>query len=110
MRNDKNLPLPLMQNAALQKAGIDAVYVPILVTSAYLSKAVHAVCGLQMPGSNLMIRHTSERHGSCCASSCAGRRSRHADRPRAEAFRFSFAEPAPQGIMQATRERRCCEK
>jgi shikimate dehydrogenase len=48
---------PLMQNAALQKAGIDAVYVPFHVTPAQLGAAVQAVRALQMPGVNLTLPH-----------------------------------------------------
>ena len=48
---------PAMQNAALRKAGIDAVYVPFHVTPAQLGDAVRAVRALQMPGVNLTIPH-----------------------------------------------------
>ncbi len=48
---------PAMQNAALQKAGIDAVYVPFHVTPAQLCDAVCAVRALQISGVNLTIPH-----------------------------------------------------
>jgi shikimate dehydrogenase len=48
---------PVMHNAALQKAGIDAVYVPFHVTPALLPEAVRALRALQMPGINLTIPH-----------------------------------------------------
>jgi shikimate dehydrogenase len=48
---------PAMHNAALRKAGIDAVYVPFHVTPARLCGAVQAVRALQMPGVNLTIPH-----------------------------------------------------
>jgi shikimate dehydrogenase len=48
---------PLMQNAALQAAGIDAVYVPFHVTPARLCEAVSAIRVLGMQGVNLTIPH-----------------------------------------------------
>jgi shikimate dehydrogenase len=48
---------PAMQNAALRKTGIDAIYVPFHVTPVQLGAAVRAVLALQMPGVNLTIPH-----------------------------------------------------
>lgn len=48
---------PLMQNAALRAAGIDAVYVPFHVTAAQLGDAVRAVRSLRLVGVNLTIPH-----------------------------------------------------
>lgn len=48
---------PLMQNAALQAAGFDAVYVPFLVTPAQLGDAVRAIRTLGLLGVNLTIPH-----------------------------------------------------
>lgn len=48
---------PLMQNAALQAAGIDAVYVPFHVTPAQLCDAVSALRVMGMQGVNLTIPH-----------------------------------------------------
>jgi shikimate dehydrogenase len=48
---------PLMQNAALQHAGIDAVYVPFHVVAAQLCDAMRAVRTLGLTGVNLTIPH-----------------------------------------------------
>lgn len=48
---------PAMQNAALQMAGIDAVYVPFHVTAAQLPDAVAAIRTLDLVGVNLTIPH-----------------------------------------------------
>lgn len=48
---------PLMQNAALQAAGIDAVYVPFHVTPTQLCDAVQAIRSLGILGVNLTIPH-----------------------------------------------------
>lgn len=48
---------PLMQNAALRAAGIDAVYVPFHVTAAQLRDAVCALRALNILGVNLTIPH-----------------------------------------------------
>lgn len=48
---------PRMQNAALQTAGIDAVYVPFHVTAAQLPDAIRAVRTLGLSGVNLTIPH-----------------------------------------------------
>lgn len=48
---------PLMQNAALQSAGIEAVYVPFHVTPAQLCDAVRAIRALGLVGVNLTIPH-----------------------------------------------------
>ncbi|MCM2265252.1 MAG: shikimate dehydrogenase [Desulfuromonadales bacterium] len=54
---------PLMQNAALQAAGIDAVYVPFHVTPAQLRDAIRAVRALGLTGVNLTIPH---KEAACC--------------------------------------------
>lgn len=51
---------PLMQNAALQAAGIDAVYVPFHVTPAQLHDAVQAIRPLGILGVNLTIPHKEQ--------------------------------------------------
>jgi shikimate dehydrogenase len=51
---------PLMQNAALQAAGIDAVYVPFHVTPAQLRDAVQAIRPLGILGVNLTIPHKEQ--------------------------------------------------
>lgn len=48
---------PRMQNAALQAAGIDAVYVPFHVTSAQLCGAIAGIRALGLRGVNLTIPH-----------------------------------------------------
>lgn len=48
---------PLMQNAALQDAGIEAVYVPFHVTPAQLRDAIRAIRSLGLVGVNLTIPH-----------------------------------------------------
>ena len=48
---------PLMHNAALQNAGIDAVYVPFHVTPTQLPGAVEAIRALGLVGANLTIPH-----------------------------------------------------
>jgi shikimate dehydrogenase len=48
---------PLMQNAALRLAGIDAVYVPFHVTPARLPGALAAIRSLGLVGVNLTIPH-----------------------------------------------------
>lgn len=48
---------PLMQNAALKAAGIDAVYVPFHVTPARLCDAIRAIRAMNMPGVNLTLPH-----------------------------------------------------
>lgn len=48
---------PLMQNAALRAAGIDAVYVPFHVTAAQLCNAIGAIRTLGLTGVNLTIPH-----------------------------------------------------
>lgn len=48
---------PVMQNAALQKAAIDAVYVPFHVTAADLEAAIDAIRRLDLVGVNLTIPH-----------------------------------------------------
>ncbi|TLM69015.1 MAG: shikimate dehydrogenase [Deltaproteobacteria bacterium] len=48
---------PLMQNAAIQGAGIDAVYVPFHVGAAQLCDAVRAIRALGLAGVNLTIPH-----------------------------------------------------
>lgn len=48
---------PLMQNAALRAAGIDAVFVPFHVTPAQLCAALAAVRALGLVGVNLTIPH-----------------------------------------------------
>lgn len=54
---------PLMQNAALQAAGIDAVYVPFHVTAAQLRDAIGAIRTLGLTGVNLTIPH---KEAACC--------------------------------------------
>ncbi len=48
---------PLMQNAAIQAQGIDAVYVPFRVTSAQLCDAINGIKALNIRGVNLTIPH-----------------------------------------------------
>ncbi len=48
---------PLMQNAAIQAQGIDAVYVPFRVTSAQLCDAINGIRALNIRGVNLTIPH-----------------------------------------------------
>ena len=48
---------PAMHNAALLKAGIDAVYVPFHVTPSQLFYAIDAIRALGMVGVNLTIPH-----------------------------------------------------
>lgn len=48
---------PLMQNAALQEAAIDAVYVPFHVTAADLGAALDGLRRMQIIGANLTIPH-----------------------------------------------------
>ena len=46
---------PMMHNAALEAAGIDAVYVPFHVTPGQLREAVAAIRSLDLIGINLTI-------------------------------------------------------
>lgn len=48
---------PVMQNAAIQAAAIDAVYVPFHVTPANLAAAVEGIRSLGLAGVNLTIPH-----------------------------------------------------
>jgi shikimate dehydrogenase len=48
---------PLMQNAALQQTGIDAVYVPFHVKAAELAEAVGAIRFLDIWGVNVTVPH-----------------------------------------------------
>jgi shikimate dehydrogenase len=48
---------PVMQNAALQQAGIDAVYVPFHVRAADLAEAVAAIRSLGIWGINVTVPH-----------------------------------------------------
>lgn len=48
---------PVMQNAALQAVGIDAVYVPFRVTSDHLPAAVASLAALGVRGVNVTIPH-----------------------------------------------------
>jgi len=51
---------PLMQNAALQQAGIDAVYVPFHVRPAQLASAVAAIRSLGLWGVNVTVPHKEQ--------------------------------------------------
>jgi shikimate dehydrogenase len=48
---------PLMQNAAIEASGLDAVYVPFKVTTAQLSDAVAGIRAMSIRGVNLTIPH-----------------------------------------------------
>ena len=48
---------PVMQNAALQAAGLDAVYVPFMVAPVKLEEAVEAIRALGIRGVNVTIPH-----------------------------------------------------
>lgn len=48
---------PLMQNQALQQAGIDAVYVPFHVSAEQLPQAVAAIRSLRLWGVNVTVPH-----------------------------------------------------
>ncbi|GAB4167190.1 MAG: shikimate dehydrogenase [Geothermobacteraceae bacterium] len=48
---------PLMQNEAIRRAGIDAVYVPFHVTPERLPEAVSAIRALELTGVNVTIPH-----------------------------------------------------
>lgn len=48
---------PLMQNAAIEAAGIDAIYVPFHVKSIHLEQSVLAIRALGMTGINVTIPH-----------------------------------------------------
>jgi shikimate dehydrogenase len=48
---------PVMQNAAMQAIGLDAVYVPFMVAPDKLDDAVHALRALRIRGVNVTIPH-----------------------------------------------------
>lgn len=48
---------PVMQNAALQQAGIDAIYVPFYVTRDCLAQAVAGLKAMQVWGINVTVPH-----------------------------------------------------
>ena len=54
---------PLMQNAALQQAGIDAVFVPFHVRPEHLAAAVASIRSLDLWGVNVTVPH-KERVGT----------------------------------------------
>ncbi len=51
---------PLMQNMAMQSAGLDAIYVPFRVTPENLSAAVGGIRSMQLGGVNITLPHKQQ--------------------------------------------------